>query len=381
MGKYIKKFDSVSNYEAYITSNEFLLPNVSYIDEIGGLRFTDEEETSYRGGMFSGVITVGDTSETYRLMGDAYTPMVSKMVLDGEEVEAVSTMVFATEGTHTYEVYFDAKLDSLFFECRHLTELNVSNLKTDNVTSMFNTFNYCEKLHTIDISKWNTSKVTNMDHMFGACTGLTSIVGIEDIDTSNVTDMKWMFNTCTSLYSLDLEKWDTSNVTNMSYMFGASSNLSTVRFSEWNTSNVTDLSYMFINCSNLSSINMSRWDVNKVTTMAFMFGACVNLNTLLLPNNAKNITDLSATFMQCMQLTSLDLRGWDISNVTSMTYTFTACSSLTSIYIDSAINSSVVFEATFSQVAGNGTLYYNSNYDYSKIFALLPTTWSTVALN
>ena len=82
-----------------------------------------------------------------------------------------------------------------------------------------------------------------------------------------------------------------------------------------------------------------------------------------------------------MQLTSLDLRGWDISNVTSMTYTFTACSSLTSIYIDSAINSSVVFEATFFQVAENGTLYYNSNYDYSKIFALLPTTWSTVALN
>jgi hypothetical protein len=34
----------------------------------------------------------------------------------------------------------------------------------------------------------------------------------------------------------------------------------------------------------------------------------------------------------------------------------------------------------FENITTNGKFYYNSNYDYSKIIAQLPTTWTAIAM-
>ncbi len=51
--------------------------------------------------------------------------------------------------------------------------------------------------------------------------GLSSLTELElsELDTGNVTDMSSMFSGCSGLTSLDVSSFDTSEVTNMSYMF------------------------------------------------------------------------------------------------------------------------------------------------------------------
>ena len=34
----------------------------------------------------------------------------------------------------------------------------------------------------------------------------------------------------------------------------------------------------------------------------------------------------------------------------------------------------------FSNITTTGTFYYNGNYDYSKIIAVLPSTWTAVPI-
>ena len=126
---------------------------------------------------------------------------------------------------------------------------------TSNVTSMFSMFYGCRSLTSLDLSNFNTSNVTNMQYMFSYCTGLTSL-DVTNFNTSAVTTMTNMFNDCKSLTSLDLSNWDTSNVTNMTFMFNGCSSLSSLDLSNFDTSKVTSYGSMFKNCTSLTSISM-----------------------------------------------------------------------------------------------------------------------------
>ena len=50
----------------------------------------------------------------------------------------------------------------MFSECSNLTNLDVSNFNTSNVTSMSEMFSGCSNLTNLDVSNFNTSNVTNM---------------------------------------------------------------------------------------------------------------------------------------------------------------------------------------------------------------------------
>ena len=73
--------------------------------------------------------------------------------------------------------------------------------------------------------------------MFFYCKSLITL-DLSNFDTSNVTDMSLMFSDCFNLTTLDVSNFDTSNVTNMRYMFGDCSNL-TLDCSHWNVDKVT----------------------------------------------------------------------------------------------------------------------------------------------
>lgn len=54
--------------------------------------------------------------------------------------------------------------------CHHLSQLDISNFNTREVTRTENMFYYCISLTTIYISnKWNLNKVTNAKDMFKEC--------------------------------------------------------------------------------------------------------------------------------------------------------------------------------------------------------------------
>ena len=119
-------------------------------------------------------------------------------------------------------------LSQLFYGCRNLKTLDVSNFDTSKVTSMSYIFAYCSNLTTLDLSNFYTSNVTNMNSMFEGCSNFTTL-DLSNFNTSKVTSMSSMFSNCGNLTTLDLSNFNTSNVTYMFYMFGNCNSLTTVK--------------------------------------------------------------------------------------------------------------------------------------------------------
>ena len=109
-------------------------------------------------------------------------------------------------------------------------------------------FNNFSQVTSLDLSNLDTSKVITMFYMFKDCSSLTSL-DLSNFDTSKVTDMGGMFYNCNSLTSLNLSNFDTSKVLNMGDMFK--------------------------NCSKIKMINVSnKWVVNSRCATTDMFYSC-----------------------------------------------------------------------------------------------------------
>lgn len=300
---------------------------------------------------------------------------------------------------------------------KHLTTIEgIKNLNTDEVTTMKSMFYECKLLTELDLSGFNTSKVTDMSHMFRLCRALNTL-HMDGFDTSNVTDMSSMFRECDALIELDLSKFDATSVTDIANMFygcGAlktlnmsgfkAPNLETmeslfqgcsaleeINMSGFNTGNVTSLSgiiytprnsflreidlsgmkapnvknmsKMFYNCPFLKTVNLSKLDapeltnmsgmfavdgkkiissletvdlsginVPKLTDMNGMFARCSSMETVDLSGiNAPGLNKMNSMFQECKALTSLNLIGLNAPNVTNMTNMFQDCSALTTL--------------------------------------------------
>ena len=70
----------------------------------------------------------------------------------------------------------------------------------------------------IFMNLFNTQNITNMKSMFYNCKSLTNL-DLSNFNTQNVTDMRSMFYNCKSLTSLDLSNFNTQNVTDKGWMF------------------------------------------------------------------------------------------------------------------------------------------------------------------
>ena len=106
-----------------------------------------------------------------------------------------------------------------FARLDNVTNIDVSNLDTSNVTNMFGTFGSCG---------------------FGATT--LSIEGLETWNTSNVTNMAFMFINCMAK-ELDLSNWDVAKVETFERMFYFSIGLRTIKTPKNipSTVNITDI--------------------------------------------------------------------------------------------------------------------------------------------
>ena len=58
---------------------------------------------------------------------------------------------------------------SMFKGCSSLTELNLINFNTNNVTNMRYMFNGCSSLKELNLNNFNTNNVTDMSGMFSKC--------------------------------------------------------------------------------------------------------------------------------------------------------------------------------------------------------------------
>jgi len=194
--------------------------------------------------------------------------------------------IFKNKGKYKIEYTFKNKLSKTCYmlsNCSSLTNINLSNFNTQNVTDMSNMFNGCKSLTNINLSNFNTQNVTNMSYMFFKCSSLINI-NLSNFNTQNVTDMSNMLSNCSSLTNINLSNFNTQNVTDMNNMFNGCKSLTNINLSNFNTQNVTDMSKMFNCCSSLTNINLSNFNTQNVIDMSYMFLGCSSLININLSN-------------------------------------------------------------------------------------------------
>lgn len=218
----------------------------------------------------------------------------------------------------------------MFYLCKKLESVDVSNWQTGNVTNMNGVFNQALALENIDVSNWDTSSCTDMAAMFQLAIKLTTL-DLSRWNVSNVTSMQNMFMGHSSVGDMiitsigDVSNWDVSKVTNMANMFQFCPLLENLGVSNWKPSSCTTMTNMFRRCTSLTTLDVSTWDVGNVTNMSYMFQQCSSLATLDVSNwDVSNVTTMQSMFRQCYSLTSLDVSNWDVGNVTTMQDMFSA---------------------------------------------------------
>ncbi|UQS83686.1 BspA family leucine-rich repeat surface protein [Bombilactobacillus thymidiniphilus] len=178
------------------------------------------------------------------------------------------------------DVIANADSSNLFAGLHNLRAIDgLANLDTSQVTDMHAMFYDCKNLTNLDLSDFDTSKVTNMAEMFEYCENLSDL-NLGSFDTAQVTDMSQMFKYCSSLSNLNLSNFDTSQVTNMVAMFEHCSSLTSLDLSNFVTSKVQSMSYMFANCARLTNLNLANFDTSNIATFDHMFSESGNLASI-----------------------------------------------------------------------------------------------------
>ncbi len=170
------------------------------------------------------------------------------------------------------EVYGGAltSMEGMFFECKGLTTLDVTNLNTEWVRNMKDAFSGLSGLTQLNTSNFNTESVEDMSGMFNGCSGLISI-DVSSFNTSIVNDMSSMFAGCNEMTALDVTGFDTTAVIDMSYMFWACFKLLSIDLSSFDASLVLNTTQMFSQCCTLAYLDLSSFNTSGVANMKAMF--------------------------------------------------------------------------------------------------------------
>ena len=135
-------------------------------------------------------------------------------------------------------------------------------------------------------------------------------------------------------------------------------------------SKVTDMGHLFINCRELSSIDLSSFDTHLANRTDAMFENCFKLKSItgLDKLNTSNVTKMDFMFAGCRELTEVDLSSFNTSNVTSMMYMFASCRALTEIDLSSFNTSNVTtMEAMFLDCGTLGSLTFGASFSMAKV--------------
>ncbi|MCT4403920.1 BspA family leucine-rich repeat surface protein [Leuconostoc falkenbergense] len=136
-----------------------------------------------------------------------------------------------------------------------LTNLDLSDWDVTKVTNFYAMF-ASTPLTTINVSNWGVGRTAtdiSMRWMFYNCQTLTNL-NLANFKTTNVTNMESMFFG-TALTNLDLSGWDVTQVTTFERMFYDLAKLTTLNLSGWNTSGAT-VTNMFAGTSRLWKITL-----------------------------------------------------------------------------------------------------------------------------
>lgn len=219
----------------------------------------------------------------------------------------------------------------------------------------------------------NISNTTSCQSMFYGAKQYLAYVDLSG--TSKVTDMLRMFYNCPKLMDVKIE--DVSNVTDMNNMFYKCTNLSNVNFTDWNVSNVTDFQEMFYQAGNYDySLDLSNWNFKEGALLEGMFKQSKFKDITL--GDTSNVLRMGSMFSSCEAESITMTTG--CANGASMQWMFHTCQNIKSIKMLGDMSGADDVSMMFYGVTTEGTFYYNPAYDYSKIIAELPESWTAVPL-
>ena len=348
MGKYLKLFDTHTDYNTYITGQNKILPNVSYCEnenEVHYNKWTDPR-------LIVEYTVVDDSNPTqlylYNNSGNEGDPVVTaevmfeKVEIDNVEV-SISTLDTAqglyqlSEGTHTIKYTLNdptvigvdtstMTVGALFMRCSTITSVTIPNSVT---TIASYAFAQCSGLTSVTIP--NSVTTIAAQTAFGACSGLTSIV----VDSGNTTyDSRGNCNaviissTNTLLFGCQNTVIPNTVTTIGQAAFSGCISLTSITI----PNSVTTIGQQaFYRCSGLTSVTIG----NNVTTIGdYAFIGCSGFTNITIPNSVTTIGE--GVFEGCSGLTSVTIPN----TVTSIgEHAFGECSGLTSITIGNSVTS------------------------------------------
>lgn len=201
-------------------------PYAVMIDGNTAIEFRYDNEKTARGGMDIGPFDSGSDRPWSTYAEGIYSVIFDESFANCTSI--TSTAFWFSEFMHLEYIggleYLNTSnvtdMEEMFFGCKELQELNVSNFRTGSVTNMSSMFNTCTALRNIDVTNFNTSSVTNMSSMFFYCFGLEEL-DLTSFQTRNVTDMTMMFGFCPALTTIYVneENWNTVYVSASNDMF------------------------------------------------------------------------------------------------------------------------------------------------------------------
>lgn len=213
--RYIKTFNTHSQYETYKNSAEYTKPNVSFCIDNNDVHYNYNDPRLIA--KYNVTSTSSETNIMYR-----YSPVpsqFSEIEIDGVvQPSVIARYQFTTTGEHTVKYTLaDATtiLDNTFYGCG-ITNISIpnsvetigatvfastklTNIKIpNNVTSIGgSSFQDCTGLTTVDIP----NSITSIPYgLFYGCSGLTNIT----LPNTIASIMEHAFNTCTNLTSITI---------------------------------------------------------------------------------------------------------------------------------------------------------------------------------
>lgn len=177
--------------------------------------------------------------------------------------------------------------------------------------------------------------------------------------------------------------------TNLECLFSNITCVTYVDLNELDTSKVTSMSSMCAGCTTLVQCLMSNCRADSLLTMVNTFNSCSVLKYVDFGSyvtgrfKPKKLTDIRNMFNWCKAITTINMSMFDLSNVTLFGYTWANCYALVELYLSTGFNTNASMSTNMfvNSTATDAKIYYNNNYDISKLSAVKGSNWTLTPYN